>query len=238
MGRKYGYVRVSTPHQNVDRQIRNIKEYCPEAIMVVESYTGRTFDRPEWNKLKNVLKAEDVVIFDEVSRMGRDADEGFSIYKDLYYKDISLVFLKEHHIDTESYKKALKGIINVSFSSGDNAVDTLVTNIMDAVNVFMMNKVEMDIYNAFAEAQREVDILSQRTKEGIETARINGKQIGAKPGIKLTTKKSVNAKDLILKHSKDFGGTLTDSEVIRLAGISRNSFYKYKKELRFQKEVH
>lgn len=206
--------------------------------MVVESYTGRTFDRPEWNKLKNVLKAEDVVIFDEVSRMGRDADEGFSIYKDLYYKDISLVFLKEHHIDTESYKKALKGIINVSFSSGDNAVDTLVTNIMDAVNVFMMNKVEMDIYNAFAEAQREVDILSQRTKEGIETARINGKQIGAKPGIKLTTKKSVNAKDLILKHSKDFGGTLTDSEVIRLAGISRNSFYKYKKELRFQKEVH
>ena len=73
--------------------------------------------------------------------------------------------------------------------------------------------------------------LHQRTREGIETARMNGKQIGQVKGSKLTTKKSIAAKELIRKHSRDFGGTLGDVEVIKLAGISRNSYYKYKREL-------
>ena len=58
-----------------------------------------------------------------------------------------------------------------------------------------------------------------------------GKQIGQKPGIKLTTKKSVAAKDIIQKHNKSFGGSLNDVETIRQAGISRKTFYKYKREL-------
>ena len=73
--------------------------------------------------------------------------------------------------------------------------------------------------------------LRQRTKEGMETARLNGKQIGQVKGTKLTTKKSIEAKEIILKHSKDFNGTLSDVDVMKLCGISRNSYYKYKKEL-------
>ena len=72
----------------------------------------------------------------------------------------------------------------------------------------------------------------QRTKEGLETARLNGKQIGAVKGKTLTTKKSIEAKEGIRKYSKDFDGTLADAEVITLTGISRNSYYKYKKELK------
>ena len=45
-------------------------------------------------------------------------------------------------------------------------------------------------------------------------------------------KKAIEAKELILKHSKDFRGTLDDPDVMKLAGISRNSYYKYKRELR------
>jgi len=45
----------------------------------------------------------------------------------------------------------------------------------------------------------------------------------------------VSAKEIIRTHSKDFGGTLSDAECIRLAGISRNSFYKYKAELKDEK---
>ncbi len=44
--------------------------------------------------------------------------------------------------------------------------------------------------------------------------------------------KSISAKKIILKHSKDFNGTLNDSECCKLVGISRNTFYKYKAELR------
>ena len=65
-----------------------------------------------------------------------------------------------------------------------------------------------------------------------ETARLNGKQIGLPKGRKLTTQKSLVAKAVIRKHSKDFSGTLTDSEVICLTGIARNTYYKYKRELR------
>lgn len=55
---------------------------------------------------------------------------------------------------------------------------------------------------------------------------------GAKEGVKLTTKKSISAKEIILKHSKDFNGSLSDSECIQLTGISRNTYYKYKAELK------
>ena len=62
-------------------------------------------------------------------------------------------------------------------------------------------------------------------------AKLKGARIGAEKGAKLTTKKSVMAKELIKKHSKDFYGTLKDTEVIKLTGINRNTYYKYKKEL-------
>lgn len=55
---------------------------------------------------------------------------------------------------------------------------------------------------------------------------------GQKKGNKLITKKSKEAKALIIKYSKDFDGTLSDIEVIKLVGISRNSYYLYKKELK------
>ena len=84
---------------------------------------------------------------------------------------------------------------------------------------------------AFQQAQKEVDDLHQRTREGMMTAKLNGKQIGRKSGSVIETKKSKAAKEIIKKHSKAFGGTLTDSECQKLAGISRNSFYKYKREL-------
>ena len=82
----------------------------------------------------------------------------------------------------------------------------------------------------------EVLDLHQRTSEGIKTAKLNGKQIGRIAGKKYTTKKEKEAKEIILKNSKDFNGTNTDSEVIKIAEISRNSYYKYKAELKAQIE--
>ena len=84
----------------------------------------------------------------------------------------------------------------------------------------------------FSQAQKEVEDLHQRTKEGIETARLNGKQIGLPAGAKLNVKKANAAKEIIKKHSVDFGGSLDDAEAMKLAGVCRNSFYKYKRELR------
>ena len=74
--------------------------------------------------------------------------------------------------------------------------------------------------------------LHQRTKEGIETARLRGKQIGQQKGRKLNVKKAAAAKEIIRKHAKDFSGTLTDVECIKLTGLARNTYYKYKRDLR------
>ena len=60
----------------------------------------------------------------------------------------------------------------------------------------------------------------------------NGIKVGISKGVKLTTKKSTDCKKIILKHSKDFGGSLTDIDVIKLCGCSRQSYYKYKAEIK------
>ena len=62
------------------------------------------------------------------------------------------------------------------------------------------------------------------------------KQIGGVSGKKLTTKKSIEKKAEILKHSVDFGGTLNDVDCMKLTGLSRNTFYKYKRELKAEAE--
>ena len=145
------------------------------------------------------------------------------MYEKLFNQGISLVFLKEPHINTDTYKKALQG--------GIPTTGTNVDFILDGINKYLLALAKEQIKLAFDQAEKEVLDLHQRTSEGIETARLAGKQIGQKPGIKLTTKKSVAAKDIIQKHNKSFGGSLNDIETIRQAGISRKTFYKYKREL-------
>lgn len=221
---KYGYCRISTKKQSIERQVRNIRAAYPDAVIVQEVYTGtKTAGRNEWNKLQKILKEGDTVIFDSVSRMSRNAEEGFELYKELFEKGVTLIFLKEPHINSETYKSAMQNRVELT---GDD-----VDLILEGVNRYLLKLAEKQIFLAFEQAEKEVTDLHQRTKEGIETARLNGKQIGLKKGTHLITRKSREAKTGILKYSRAFNGTLTDSECIRLLGISRNTYYKYKKEL-------
>ena len=219
----YGYARISTKKQNIERQIRNIKKINKKAIIIQEVYTGTTTERKEFIKLLKVIKKGDVIIFDSVSRMSRNAEEGIELYKELFKNGVELIFIKEAYINTEIYKKALESDIKLT--------DTNVDYILKGINKYLMALAEEQIKIAFIQSEKEVEDLKQRTKEGLETARINGKQIGQIKGVKLTTKKSVKAKEEIKKYSKTFEGILTDEEVIKIIGVSRNSYYKYKKEL-------
>ena len=144
-----------------------------------------------------------------------------------------LKFLEPISFSNQSivFKENLDRQIYALASTGNAAEDELINAIREALNRYMMRIAEQQIRLAFEQAQKEVDDLRQRTREGMETARQNGKQIGAVNGKKLTTKKSVKAKELIAIGSRDFGGTLSDAEMIKICGISRNTFYKYKREL-------
>ena len=91
---------------------------------------------------------------------------------------------------------------------------------------------EQQIHLAFEQSEKEVQDLRDRTREGIVTAKLNGKIVGRPTGSRITTKKSVECKQKILKYSKKFNGNLGDADVIKLLSISRNSYYKYCKELK------
>ena len=224
MGKIYGYVRVSTQKQSLQRQIGNILAEYPDAIMIQDKWTGTEMNRPNWTKLYKKVQPADTIVFDEVSRMSRDAAEGFDVYETLYAKGVDLIFLKQPIINTTTYKDVAQ-----IPQTGDADLDE---TIIRGLNEYLMRLARKQIQIAFDQAEKEVDFLHKRISEGIAQARLDGKQIGQPAGTKLTTKKSIAAKEIIRKHSKDFGGTLGDAEVQKLAGIARGSYYKYKRELK------
>lgn len=233
MCKVYGYCRISTMKQRIERQIDNIKKEFPDAVIITENgISGCTLDRPMWLNLmrqvdKDTRAGKDItIVFDEVSRMSRDAQEGFEMYQELYNKGVRLVFLKERHIDTDVFKQTLNNKVALT--------GTDVDVILQGVNEYLMILAKRQIEIAFQQAQHEVDYLHKRTSEGVRKAQAMGKQVGRATGAKVETKKAKEAKSIIKKHSKDFGGSLSDPDVIKLAGISRNSFYKYKAELKAQ----
>ena len=227
----YGFCRVSTKRQNIERQVRNILEKYPNVYIVKEYYTGTKLEgRKEWIKLYNLVKKEAekgktvMIVFDSVSRMSRNADEGFKVYQELFELGVTLEFLKEPHINTDTYRKALTVDIKMTGTNADI--------LLKAVKEYLMELAKEQIKIAFNQAEKEVQDLHVRTSEGIKTAKLNGKQIGRIKGKTYTSQKEKISKEIILKNSRDFNGTNTDEEVIKICGISRNSYYKYKRELK------
>lgn len=223
MSKIYGYARISTMKQNIERQIANIKSQYPDAMIFTDTYTGTTTDRPKFNQMLKVVKSGDVIVFDEVSRMSRNAEEGFALYEELYNKGVELIFLKESTLNTENFRQTQQ-IASVGNEIADMYIET--------TNKVLMILAKQQIKKAFETAQAEVDFLHQRTSEGVRRAQAEGKRVGIEKGTKLTTKKSVAMKQRIQELAKDFHkGTNTDLETIAILGISRNTYYKYKREL-------
>lgn len=231
----WGFARVSTKHQRIDRQIKNIKAVYPDAVIIQEVYTGTRMEgRVEFEKLCKTVKTGDKIVFDSVSRMSRNAEEGFQLYQDFFNQGIELEFIKEPHINTAVYREALDKQVQ-SITTGDSATDELMEAIIGGINRYMMRLAEQQIKIAFNQAEKEVQDLHQRVKEGMAVARLNNPETstpGVKKGTKLVVKKAQPTKDKIKKYSKDFDGSLDDVEVMKLVGVARNTYYKYKKEMR------
>lgn len=215
----YGYCRISTPSQSIERQERNILAIAPDAKLYSEAYTGKVMNRPEWKKLTKAVRAGDVIIFDSVSRMARDAEEGVAAYMELLERGVELRFIKEPSINTAAYQQALENAVPMT--------GTAVDLILSGVNAYLKELARIQIRLAFEQSQKEVDDLRQRTREGMI-----GKDAGRRAGATVETKKAKAAKAIILEHSKTFGGSLDDEECRTLAKVSRNSYYKYKAELK------
>ena len=221
---EYGYCRISTKKQSLERQIQNIQSAFPNADIRCEEYTGTKLEgRKVLDTILKLIKSGDKIIFDSVSRMSRNAEEGYTLYQELYNKGIELIFLKEPYINTSTYKSSLEKSVPMTGTSVDF--------ILDGVNKYLMLLAQEQIKIAFNQSEKEVKDLRKRTSEGVRIAKVNGKQVGAIQGKKLVTKKSIQCKKKILELSRSFKGTNSDEEVMKILGISRNTYYKYKKEI-------
>ena len=234
----YGYCRISTKKQNIERQERNILAAFPTARITKETYTGTKLNRRGLDKILREVRSGDTIVFDSVSRMSRNAAEGIEMYMQLYDKGIELVFLKEPHINTDVFKdRTQQRIKAMTESTGSAATDKFIQAMIDALNAYSMDIVQEQIQLAFSQAQAEVDYLHARTSEGVRKAQAAGKRIGRESGSSAGDgfkeyAKARAAKEVIKKHCKDFGGTLSDAETMKIAGCARGSYYKYKKQLR------
>jgi len=233
-----GVTRKSTNKQNIDRQIRNILKLYPNARIIKITCSGsKVIGYKDFEKvIKEAKESNDnkryKLVFDSASRMSRDSEGGCALYEDLFNHNVCIEFLKEPHINTEVFRKALDNQIKLQVKTGNDATDKLINTVIQALNDYTIALAKEQIKKVFDQAQKELEDLHTRTSEGIQTAKLAGKRVGTPKGTKLQTKKSKIAKEIILKHSKDFNGNLDDTECLLLARVSRNSYYNYKKQLK------
>ena len=205
-------------------------------------YKRQTTHRPVFEQLKHRVKEGDTIIFDSVCRMSRNKEEGWQDYQDLYNKGVNLVFLKEPSINTDCYREAISKRVDI------NTDDRITQRAIEFVNDIFVILAEEQVKRAFEQAQKEVDALHHRVKEGInkarETAEEKGEEfkIGRPVGSYKESDKVKNLKQTIAEQSKSFygqtyngvlcKGTKKDTEILEVLDLCRNSLYKYKREIK------
>lgn len=233
----YAYCRVSTKKQDIQRQINNIQAHyaIPPDHIIREVYSGKEMHRPEWMKLRSTLESGDTIVFDSVSRMSRNADEGIADYMALFNDGIELVFLNEPHINTAKYREAIlqaeQRKISIGVHTGDSKIDELLDFIQDWVNSFVLHLVSRDIRAEFEKAENEIADLSQRTSDGMKAKGASQKISEARRGKTYRTVKSLKNRIEILERSVRFGGSITDIDLSRILGISPRTVSRYSEEM-------
>lgn len=229
----YGMIRVSSKSQNDRRQIRNILEKYPNAEIIRETYTGTNlFKSKIFISVLKKLHDGDLLVYDSANRMSRNEHQGWKLYKYLFDHNIDIEFLKDNNINTSEYRKMIANTILYPNTTQCKFVDNFISTTIDTLNKLILDTAEEKIRNVFRSAERTADEVHTYTREGLQTAKENGSRVGLPCGSKLNTKKSIESKKFIEDNSVDFNGTLSNSDCIKILGISRNSFYKYKKELK------
>lgn len=222
MANYFSYMRISTREeremQRYNRQEKALEKYVQEhGIELNDVYqfrddiSGKSFEnRADWNKLEKLLQPGDTVIFKDITRFTREAENGYKKYMELLNRNINLVFIDNPTISTD-YIRTMMGIAQKQ----ENRIAKKSLN--DTIELLIL--VELD------RAEREREIIVQRIRDGLKAS---GKKAGRKTGQldKLTEElqadivlyladRSIKAVDLMKKHN-----------------ISRNTFKKYVEHVR------
>ncbi len=158
--RRIGYARVSTVHQNTDRQIAALLEHgVNKRDIYTDHMSGRNFDRPQYLAMKEHLAVGDTLVIVDLDRLGRNYEEMATEWNDL---------TKNRQCNVE--------VINFPLLSMTNKSKQLETRLIADVIFALLSYV----------AQREREHLLERQREGIEVAKKNGVKFG-RPKIQCPT---------------------------------------------------
>lgn len=112
MGKIYGYARVSTREQNLDRQLDALREFGVKPGRVFsDRASGKDFDRPEYRRLIARLREGDVVVIKSIDRFGRNYDEILEQWR-LLAKcgGVAIVVLDMPLLDTRNNREGITSV--------------------------------------------------------------------------------------------------------------------------------
>lgn len=215
MANTYFYMRISTKEstdkQSFNRQYKSLETYAKDnelkfsdRYIYKDDITGATFDRVEWLELESNLKPGDTIVFKEISRFTRQAEQGYIKYMELMQEGINLVFLDNPTVSTDY----IKNLMNVANSQN------LVTKTALESTIKLLLIVELD------RVQQEREIIAKRIKQGIKAS--NNKQ-GRKVGqLDKITEELKNDIKLFLQDR-----SIKQVDLMKKHNISRNTLKKY-----------
>ncbi|MDO0825996.1 recombinase family protein [Desulfosporosinus nitroreducens] len=179
----FGYCRVSTEQQNLERQLDLLRKYTCDEILT-EKMTGTKSDRPVLNLLKEKIREGDIIIIESLTRLGRSTKDLIELVEYFNSKGVNLISLKEHLDSTTATGKAMIGMLSVM-------------------------------------AQFERDLIAERTREGLKSARARGR-VGGRPK---KDEKAIN-KAIKLYDSQEY----SIKEIVDMTSISQATLYRRIKE--------
>ena len=106
----WAYVRVSTREQNEDRQVEELKDLVTtESHLIIEKQSGKDFNRPLYQSMKNIMREGDTLIIKSLDRLGRNYEQMKDEWKDLSDRGIKIRVLDSPLLDTSKYEDDLMG---------------------------------------------------------------------------------------------------------------------------------
>ena len=196
----YFYARVSTQEQNLARQLESAKNYKDDINEIFcDKVSGKSFKRPEYERLKSIVVKGDEVIVKELDRLGRN--------KELIKEELK--WFKEQGV--------LVRILDIpttlmEFPVGQEWVFDMVNNIL------------IEVLSVMAEQEKEK--INRRIKEGIAAMPVvDGKRVSSKTGNAMGRTKKVSDDEFLLFYEKNIKGEMSVTECCRQMGISRPVWY-------------
>lgn len=216
--RIFGYHRTSTDEQNLDRGVFAIEEYCKKNDLYLyriytDQKTGKNFDRPQYQRMKETVRKGDLILVAELDRLGRNRRDVVSEMKWFQENGVRLKFLD----------------LPIEMPEATDS-DEL------SANIELINDIAINLYAGMAE--QELKRNKKRQREGIERAKAAGVRFGQEA---LMTQDEFNrrysklitdmiAEAAITSKKRNPKDLLPSKERAKRLGMSRATFYRYKKE--------